>query len=278
MWLIQLAIEYGAPILYASNSQIEPFEDFCTNSVSLRSLITSPLTSYLDQILSIHRNRSSAGFSLDIPLIMLVASILKVFYWFGEYYSGALLAQAVVMIAVQAALLKVALDNRPKDAAEHAPFSGVKDGFQRPYKFWQWRDTKPYWAFLGYFVAALTVIHLTPISSLNTYISLLGCIGLAVEATLPVPQILANHRSGSCKGFRLSVLAAWIIGDSMKMSYFFMSAEPIPWAFKLCGMFQCVCDCYLGIQYWMFTHGSGKAAGSSQEDEEEKEIRLNRIG
>jgi len=41
------------------------------------SLITSPLTSYLDQILSIHRNRSSAGFSLDIPLIMLVASILK---------------------------------------------------------------------------------------------------------------------------------------------------------------------------------------------------------
>lgn len=41
------------------------------------SLISSPLTSYADQILSIHRNRSSAGFSLDIPLIMLVASILK---------------------------------------------------------------------------------------------------------------------------------------------------------------------------------------------------------
>lgn len=41
------------------------------------SLISSPLTSYADQILSIHRNRSSMGFSLDIPLIMLVASILK---------------------------------------------------------------------------------------------------------------------------------------------------------------------------------------------------------
>lgn len=133
---------------------------------------------------------------------------------------------------------------------------------------------------MGYFIAALFVIHLSPISDFSTYISLLGCIGLAVEATLPVPQIVANHRSGSCKGFRLSVLAAWIIGDSMKMSYFFMSSEPIPWAFKLCGMFQCVCDCYLGIQYWMFTRGSGKAAGSSQEDEEEeeKEIRLNRIG
>jgi hypothetical protein len=31
------------------------------------------------QIYSIHKTRSSAGFSLDIPLIMLVASILKYF-------------------------------------------------------------------------------------------------------------------------------------------------------------------------------------------------------
>jgi hypothetical protein len=44
---------------------------------SYSSLITSPVTSYADQILSINRTRSSAGFSLDIPLIMLVASILK---------------------------------------------------------------------------------------------------------------------------------------------------------------------------------------------------------
>lgn len=39
--------------------------------------MTSPVTSYADQILSIHRSRSSAGFSMDIPLIMLIASILK---------------------------------------------------------------------------------------------------------------------------------------------------------------------------------------------------------
>jgi len=43
----------------------------------ISSIISSPITSYADQIYSIHRNRSSAGFSLDIPLIMLVASITK---------------------------------------------------------------------------------------------------------------------------------------------------------------------------------------------------------
>ena len=40
-------------------------------------IITSPVTSYADQIWSMSKKRSSAGFSLDIPLIMLVASILK---------------------------------------------------------------------------------------------------------------------------------------------------------------------------------------------------------
>ena len=40
-------------------------------------LIMSPIISYSDQIISMHRNKSSAGFSLDIPLIMLVASFLR---------------------------------------------------------------------------------------------------------------------------------------------------------------------------------------------------------
>ncbi|KAJ5837008.1 hypothetical protein N7447_003034 [Penicillium robsamsonii] len=240
MSLFQIAFDYAAPFF----------------------LISSPVTSYADQIVSIYRTRSSAGFSLDIPLIMLISSILKIFYWFGEYYSGTLLTQAIVMIVVQVTLLKVALDNRPsaggRHGIEHAPFSGGNsDGSSsRPYEFWQWRDTKPYWFCIAYFVGILTFIHLTPIAQSEFYISLLGYIGLATEATLPLPQIVANHRSGSCKGFRVSVVAAWILGDTMKMSYFFNSTETIPWAFKLCGIFQCVCDFYLGFQFYFFTRNA----------------------
>jgi hypothetical protein len=40
-------------------------------------LILSPVLSYSDQAYSMYRTRSSAGFSLDIPLIMLVASLLR---------------------------------------------------------------------------------------------------------------------------------------------------------------------------------------------------------
>lgn len=40
-------------------------------------IVMSPVLSYSDQAISMHRNKSSTGFSLDIPLIMLVASFLR---------------------------------------------------------------------------------------------------------------------------------------------------------------------------------------------------------
>ena len=87
---------------------------------------------------------------------------------------------------------------------------------------------------------------------------MVGYVGLSVEATLPLPQILANARTRSCKGFRVSVLASWLLGDGMKMFWFFTSSTEIPWAFKLCGIFQAGCDCFLGIQYLMYGSGEGK--------------------
>lgn len=50
---------------------------FVSGVVAPLFLIVAPITSYADQIWSIHKSKSSAGFSLDIPLIMLVASLLR---------------------------------------------------------------------------------------------------------------------------------------------------------------------------------------------------------
>lgn len=50
---------------------------FVTGFVAPVFIIVSPITSYADQIAAIYRSKSSAGFSLDIPLIMLLASILR---------------------------------------------------------------------------------------------------------------------------------------------------------------------------------------------------------
>ncbi|KAF2663322.1 hypothetical protein BT63DRAFT_419137 [Microthyrium microscopicum] len=226
-------------------------------------LITSPITSYADQIYSIHRTRTSAGFSLDIPLIMLVASILKIFYWFGVHFDRALLIQAIVMIIMQSLLLHVALTHRPISPSSQ-PFQSVNSSefdIPRPYNFWRWRTAHPYWSFLGYFTITLIAMQLL-FGSFDGYADLLGYIALGIEALLPIPQILANHRRRGCKGFRLSVLANWLVGDCFKMVFFFAKGSgDVPWAFKICGVFQAACDLFLGIQFYAYGDGEPGSEG-----------------
>ena len=128
-----------------------------------------------------------------------------------------------------------------------------------------------YWEFLLSLALILFVFHtlLRPTST-SVYTSFIGYLGLAIEATLPLPQISANQRARSCKGFRVSVLANWLVGDALKMGYFFLS-EPgrVPWAFKLCGIFQACCDVGLGCQWLLFGDGGGGAVEVG-----EKEARL----
>lgn len=177
------------------------------------------------------------------------------------------------MVGVQIVVLHIALLYRPPVGAQYSlnqPFAGAKESdahVNRPYNFWQWRSRKPYWHFLAYYTAALAVLQFL-VGTQSSYVAIQGYVALGVEAVLPIPQILENHKLRSCKGFRLSVLVNWLLGDVFKMTYFFLSEGGIPWAFKLCGLFQAACDCYLGVQYWMYGEGSGHL------DDEVKDTRL----
>ena len=126
-----------------------------------------------------------------------------------------------------------------------------------------------YWHFLLYLFVTLVAFELllSPLPSLYaTYSTLIGYLGLSIEATLPLPQILSNYRSRSCKGFRLSVLASWIAGDVMKMFWFFTATSEIPWAFKMCGIFQMCCDMFLGFQYALYGDGPGEVGRKEHVD------------
>jgi hypothetical protein len=90
--------------------------------------------------------------------------------------------------------------------------------------------------------------------------------GLSVEATLPLPQLYSNFQARSCKGFRTSVLASWLAGDFMKMFWFFTATTQIPWAFKLCGIFQMFCDVGLGLQYWVYGNGPKSTRPNMEKD------------
>lgn len=88
--------------------------------------------------------------------------------------------------------------------------------------------------------------------------SLMGAVGLGIEATLPLPQLIKNWREKGCRGFRVSVLAAWLLGDVMKMVFFF-NAESVGTMFKVCAGVQMVLDFALGGQFLLFGEGEVKA-------------------
>lgn len=165
------------------------------------------------------------------------------------------------MVISQSLLLHVGLTNRPSAAILSQPFGGptnlsVPASRKRPYGFWQWRSQRPYWQFLAGYVLTLLALQVLIGASHPWFVSLQGYVALGIEAMLPLPQILSNQRNASCKGFRLSVLANWLVGDLFKMAFFFyISQSSIPWAFKACGIFQACCDVYLGVQYLMFGNG-----------------------
>ncbi|KAF3927279.1 hypothetical protein ABW20_dc0110062 [Dactylellina cionopaga] len=156
------------------------------------------------------------------------------------------------MVFVQTLLLKVALDYRPSKAAEAGvPFSSMNNQeTERPYNFWQWRQQRPFWEFLFYFVTGFGVLQLL-FGSSKIFISILGYLALGIEATLPIPQVVANYKNQSCKGFRVSVIIFWLLGDCMKGVFFTYSKTPM--VFKLCGLCQFMFDLTLGYQYWAYS-------------------------
>jgi len=52
----------------------------------------------------------------------------------------------------------------------------------------------------------------------------------------------------------------------MKMFWFFTATSEIPWAFKLCGIFQMCCDLFLGAQYFVFGDGPGVGLEMGRKD------------
>lgn len=84
----------------------------------------TPLLSYGSTVLSIRRKQSSQGFSIDICGTMLVASILRIFYYFNDPFEVTLLRQCFVMVFIQVILLRVALKYRSDDAVHFETYHG----------------------------------------------------------------------------------------------------------------------------------------------------------
>ncbi|KAF9820896.1 hypothetical protein IEO21_01123 [Rhodonia placenta] len=227
-------------------------------------MAVGPPLVYADQAFSIVRNKDSTGFSRDVCAILLLANITRCFFWLGSRFELALLLQSLFMILAQLALLYICIKYRPSGSPENVGAS------TRPFAFWQWPTYTQYMEFLAGFILVQAILYLI-FGRSEAFIFVLGLIALGVESTLPIPQLISNHKQKSLYGFRMTTLLGWVGGDAFKTVYFFLQNSPLQ--FKICSVFQLSVDCVIIGQRLYFGNGL-PASRLMEEDDIEQALAL----
>ncbi|KAI0820386.1 hypothetical protein BC628DRAFT_1397911 [Trametes gibbosa] len=209
---------------------------------SIGMAVGPPLV-YADQAVSIVRKQDSTGFSRDVCAILLLANITRCFFWLKARFEYALLFQSLFMIVAQLVLLYICIRYRPRLSPDNLGVS------TRPFSFWQWETYTQYLEFLAAFILCQAILYLIAGRS-EVFMAILGFVALGLESTLPIPQLISNHKQRSLYGFRMSTLIGWVGGDAFKTVYFFLQGSPLQ--FKVCAIFQLSIDCAIIFQRLMY--------------------------
>ncbi|KAF9245327.1 hypothetical protein BU15DRAFT_85649 [Melanogaster broomeanus] len=229
------------------------------SALSSFGMAVGPPLVYADQAVSIVRKKDSTGFSRDVCAILLTANITRCFFWLGSRFEFALLAQSILMILAQLALLYICIRYRPTTSPE------VFSSSPRPLSFWQWPLYAQYIEFLACFILCLAIVHLI-LGRSEIYISILGFVALGLESTLPIPQLISNYKQKSLYGFRASTMIGWVGGDAFKTAYFFMQGSPLQ--FQACAIFQLSIDLVIVGQRLYYGNAPPPAALSEEDLEQ----------
>jgi uncharacterized protein with PQ loop repeat len=220
--------------------------------------VASVVVPYVPQYLSIRRTRNPDGFSPAVSGILLGANIVRLFFWLARRFDAPLLAQSIVVIAAQGALLELCVRTAAERAAEARRLTGAAAparsfGDLRWRDFWAWDDFGSYVAALTTLVAVLTVLSSVALGT-AWFDEGLGVAALGLEACMALPQALRNARKHSTAGLSTLLVASWALGDAFKALYF--ASKGVPWQFLACAGFQLATDAWVlaQVHIWYPAH------------------------
>ncbi|AFR94818.2 hypothetical protein C343_02904 [Cryptococcus neoformans C23] len=72
-------------------------------------MAVGPPLIYVDQAISIIKKKDSSGFSQDVCGVIIIANIIRIFFWLGEHFEIPLLLQSILLIVSQLLLLAICL-------------------------------------------------------------------------------------------------------------------------------------------------------------------------
>ncbi|XP_072374011.1 solute carrier family 66 member 2 [Scyliorhinus torazame] len=204
---------------------------------------------YIPQYRHIQRSGNAEGFSTRVCLLMLLASILRLFFWFGKHFELTLLWQSIVLIFTMLALLNLccAVQQSSRMSTSRHFFTDFD-----PKYFWAWSRFLDYIQFcLAFTVLCLFVTYLLIDSQL--YVETLGFLAVLIEAMLGVPQLFRNFKNKSTAGMSVKMVLLWTVGDIFKTTYFITNAAPVQ--FWVCGTVQICIDIAIFLQVFIYGQG-----------------------
>ncbi|XP_075875327.1 solute carrier family 66 member 2 isoform X2 [Nelusetta ayraudi] len=202
---------------------------------------------YVPQYQDIQRSNNCEGFSTRVCLVLLIANILRIFFWVGKQFEVTLLLQSVVMIVAMFAMLHLCCtvqSTNQMSTSQHR----LADLDLR--SFWKWSAFEDYLLFcFGFTVLCAVVTFLLLDSAL--FVETLGSLAVMFEAMLGLPQLLQNLHNRSTKGMSVKMVLLWTAGDVFKTSYFVMNQSPAQ--FWVCGSVQILIDVAILLQVLLYS-------------------------
>uniref|UniRef100_A0A8C4Q008 Solute carrier family 66 member 2 n=1 Tax=Eptatretus burgeri TaxID=7764 RepID=A0A8C4Q008_EPTBU len=212
------------------------------------AIVVGGVVPFLPQYTRIRRSQSAEGFSTHVCLVLLLANILRIIFWFGHEFEFPLLMQSVVMIF--AMILMIHLCTTVHASSDIGTRRHHFSDLQLRY-FWCWSRFVDYIQCICVFSLLATIIAFLLRSS-PICIEAIGFLALFTEAMLGAPQLYHNYHKHSTDGMSVPMVLMWTSGDTFKTAYFLVRSAPMQ--FSVCGALQMCVDvailvqvCYYGL-------------------------------
>ncbi len=198
-------------------------------------IIFLPSVGYFFQAIKFQKTKSSKGFSKSLCLLLLLANILRIYFWIGKPFEKSLLFQSIVVIISQIYLIHYYLkyQEKPRDInkipAEKSILNHMiswKDIFL-PSKFWNWDYEIDYYKFVFLFFSIMSIICAIIGRNLIKFYDVIGTISVGIETFIEIPQIKENCVTKNVKNLSMAMVLMWFIGDLFKTVYNLVNKSPI---------------------------------------------------
>lgn len=205
---------------------------------------------YVPQYQEIQRTSNAEGFSTRVCLVLLIANILRIFFWIGKQFELPLLLQSVVMILTMLAMLhlccSIQSSNRVSTKQHHITDLDLR-------YFWSWSSFEDYLMFCFAFTLLCAFITFLFLDWL-LFVEALGSLAVMFEAMLGLPQLLQNYNNRSTRGMSVKMVLLWTAGDVFKTTYFVINESPAQ--FLVCGAVQILIDIAILLQVGYYSQDS----------------------